>query len=75
MNRIITPTIIDEVNFKAWKEEAFAIWQEWGRVYSPRSATSIFLSDVADTYWLVNVIHHEFPNPGALWDLLDLGGS
>ncbi|KAF8537061.1 methylenetetrahydrofolate reductase-domain-containing protein [Trichophaea hybrida] len=67
---IITPTIIEEVNFKAWKDEAFTIWQEWSRVYPPRSATSKFLTEIADTYWLVNVIHHEFPNPSALWELL-----
>ncbi|KAI5812548.1 methylenetetrahydrofolate reductase-domain-containing protein [Pyronema omphalodes] len=67
---IITPTIIEEVNFKAWKEEAFTIWQEWSRVYPPRTPTSNFLAEVADTYWLVNVIHHEFPDQNALWELL-----
>ena len=68
--RIITPTIIEEANFKAWRDEAFSIWKEWSRVYSPRSPTHKFLADVADNYWLVNVIHHEFPDQRALWDLL-----
>jgi methylenetetrahydrofolate reductase (NADPH) len=30
---IITPTIIEEVSFRAWSEEAFGIWSEWSRVY------------------------------------------
>ncbi|KAI5854378.1 methylenetetrahydrofolate reductase-domain-containing protein [Tricharina praecox] len=67
---IITPTIIEEVNFKAWKEEAFSIWYEWSRVYPPRSPTAQFLAGVARKYWLVNVIHHDFPEPAALWELL-----
>jgi hypothetical protein len=71
VGRIITPTIIEEVNFKAWKEEAFTIWHEWSRVYPPRSPTAQFLADVANTYWLVNVIHHDFPDPDALWRLLE----
>ncbi|KAI5780807.1 methylenetetrahydrofolate reductase-domain-containing protein [Geopyxis carbonaria] len=67
---IITPTIIEEVNFKAWRDEAFTIWQEWSRVYPPRSATGALLADVARSYWLVNVIHHEFMNAEALWEVL-----
>lgn len=70
LSRIITPTIIDEANFKAWRDESFSIWREWSKVYSPRSATHKFLADIADKYWLVNVIHHEFPEKNALWDLL-----
>lgn len=68
---IITPTIIEEVNFMAWKEEAFSIWHEWSRVYPPRSPTAAFLANVASTYWLVNIIHHDFPEADSLWSLLE----
>jgi len=67
---IITPTIIEEVSFKAWSEEAFGIWQEWGRVYSPKSQSRELIDKMVKDRWLVNVIHHAYVEPEALWDLL-----
>ncbi|KAG0126003.1 methylenetetrahydrofolate reductase-domain-containing protein, partial [Tuber indicum] len=67
---IITPTIIEEVSFKAWKEEAFSIWKEWARVYPPTSASSKLLMETAETYYLVNIIHHGYMDPEFLWKLL-----
>jgi methylenetetrahydrofolate reductase (NADPH) len=58
------------VSFRAWREEAFSIWQEWQRIYSPRSPTAELLKKVAETYWLVNIVHHEYMEPDALWELL-----
>jgi len=65
---IVTPTIIEAVSFKAWLEEAFGIWSEWQRVYPPGSASSKLLERVRKDYWLVNVIHHDYLEEGALWD-------
>ncbi|PFH55437.1 hypothetical protein XA68_18310 [Ophiocordyceps unilateralis] len=67
---IVTPTIIEEVSFRAWSEEAFGIWGEWARVYGRGSASEKLLRGIRDDYWLVNVIHHEFVEKDALWDLL-----
>jgi len=64
---IITPTIIEGVSFRAWCEEAFGIWKEWRRMYAPGSASARLLTEVAEGYWLVNVIHHGFLDPEALW--------
>ena len=47
-NRILTPTIIEEVNFKVWKDEAFSIWKEWSRVYPPKGQTQKLLASVAE---------------------------
>ena len=68
---IITPTIIEEVSFRAWSEEAFDIWAEWARVYGKGSASERFLEGVKDDYWLVNIIHHDFVDGEALWGLLE----
>lgn len=68
--RITTPTIIEETNFRAWKDEAFTIWNEWSSVYPKRSKTRELLRNVAETYWLVNVVHHEYMEPDALWSVL-----
>ncbi|KAK7510416.1 methylenetetrahydrofolate reductase-domain-containing protein [Phyllosticta citriasiana] len=67
---IVTPTIIEAVSFKAWLEEAFGIWREWRHIYPPRSATAQLLKHILEDYWLVNVIHHDYIDPEALWDLL-----
>jgi methylenetetrahydrofolate reductase (NADPH) len=67
---IVTPTIIEEVSFRAWSEEAFGIWGEWAKVYGKGSESEKFLNGIKQDYWLVNVIHHEFVEKNALWQLL-----
>ncbi|KAI9828373.1 MAG: hypothetical protein M1832_002801 [Thelocarpon impressellum] len=67
---IITPTIISNLSFRAWLDEAFSIWHEWRRVHQPRSATARLLGEVREGYWLVNVIHQDYVDGGALWGLL-----
>jgi methylenetetrahydrofolate reductase (NADPH) len=67
---IVTPTIIEEVSFRAWKEEAFGIWGEWAKVYPRGSKSQELLNDIKSSYWLVNIIHHDFIDSEALWLLL-----
>ncbi|WYZ38753.1 hypothetical protein EsH8_III_000667 [Colletotrichum jinshuiense] len=67
---IITPTIIEEVSFRAWAEEAFKIWAEWSKVYGKGSESETLLERVRSEYWLVNIIHHDFVERDALWKLL-----
>ncbi|KAL6849826.1 methylenetetrahydrofolate reductase 1 [Amphichorda felina] len=67
---IVTPTIIEEVSFRAWSEEAFGLWAEWAQVYGRASESGRLLSGIRDDYWLVNVIHHEYIERDALWNLL-----
>jgi methylenetetrahydrofolate reductase (NADPH) len=70
---IITPTIIEEVSFRAWAEEAFGIWGEWGRVYGPGEKGQVsreLIEDVKDDVWLVNLIHHGYVEKEGLWSML-----
>lgn len=67
---IVTPTIIEEVSFRAWSEEAFGIWGEWAKIYPKGSESERFLERVRADSWLVNIIHHDFVNSDALWELL-----
>lgn len=67
---IVTPTIIEEVSFRAWSEEAFSIWGEWAKVYGRGSESQKLLDGIREQSWLVNVIHHNFVETNALWDLL-----
>lgn len=67
---IITPTIIEEVSFRAWAEEAFGIWGEWAQVYGKGSESEKLLGRLKGELWLVNIIHHEYVESEALWEFL-----
>ncbi|CAN8095828.1 unnamed protein product [Discula destructiva] len=67
---IITPTIIEEVSFRAWGEEAFNIWGEWSQVYGKHSVSEKLLGKLKGELWLVNIIHHDYLERDALWELL-----
>ena len=78
---IATATMVEEVSFRAWVEEAFGIWGEWGRCLGEASrlgrvgreearASMEFLRRARRDVWLVNVIGHDFREGGKLWDLL-----
>lgn len=67
---ILQTTIIEEESFKAWTEEAFEIWKEWKMLYKKDSDSAKLIDSILNSYYLVTVIHHEYPNESALWDLL-----
>jgi methylenetetrahydrofolate reductase (NADPH) len=67
---IVTPTIIEEISFRAWADEAFDIWAEWERCYAPGSQTRSLIAELRKDSWLVNVIGHRFQEPGRLWEIL-----
>ncbi|CAK7267012.1 methylenetetrahydrofolate reductase 1 [Sporothrix epigloea] len=67
---IVTPTIVEEVSFRAWSEEAFGIWKEWAALYPKNSATDKLLKEMHDDCWLINVIHHNYIEKDALWNLM-----
>ncbi|KAA8643057.1 hypothetical protein EYZ11_011730 [Aspergillus tanneri] len=57
---IVSPTIIEEVSFRAWGDEAFRIWDEWRRIYPRGSASERFLDQTKNDVWLVCVVGQEF---------------
>ncbi|KAI0157537.1 methylenetetrahydrofolate reductase 2 [Xylariaceae sp. FL1272] len=67
---ILTPTIIEEVSFRAWAEEAFGIFGEWAQVYGKGTESEKLLESARADCWLVNIIHHDYLDKDALWNLL-----
>ncbi|KAL1983651.1 hypothetical protein VTN96DRAFT_10150 [Rasamsonia emersonii] len=57
---ITTPTIIEEVSFRAWGDEAYRIWDEWRRIYPRGSPTERFLDATKKDVWLVCVIGQRY---------------
>jgi len=76
---IATATMVEEISFRAWVEEAFGIWGEWGRgvgeagrrggVQRARESRA-FLRRIEKGVWLVNVIGHGYREGGRLWEVL-----
>ncbi len=52
------------------QDEAFSIWKDWARQFPPDSEERQLLEGIIDTRWLVNVTHHDFIDPDALWKFL-----
>lgn len=74
---IVTATMVEEVSFRAWVEEAFGRWAEWGRVVRSDESRK-FLRRWRGEGWLVNVIGHGYRKgeEGSLWDILmGVGGG
>jgi len=67
---IVTTTLIEEVSFKTWKEEAFSIWTEWQLLYPANSTSRKFLKNIGSNVWLISVVHHDFKRPEGLWQFL-----
>ncbi|GAA5849861.1 hypothetical protein JCM3766R1_004020 [Sporobolomyces carnicolor] len=64
---IVTTTLIEEMSFRAWAEEAFAIWKEWSFLYPAQSPSRKFIKEIAETRWLVSVVHHDYKDTEGLW--------
>jgi methylenetetrahydrofolate reductase (NADPH) len=72
---IVTPTIIESESFRAWGEEAYAIWGEWRRCYPRGSAEELCLEQLREDVVLVNVVGQEFVGGHqgkgrSMWDIL-----
>ncbi|GAA5993328.1 hypothetical protein JCM5350_001567 [Sporobolomyces pararoseus] len=67
---IVTTTLIEEMSFKAWAEEAFAIWKEWSFLYPAQSPSRKFIKEITETRWLVSVVHHDYKDTEGLWKWL-----
>lgn len=69
---VISPTIIEPESFKAWSEEAFAIWHEWRRCFPKGSEEEVFLEKMRRDCVLINVVGQKYVGEQGmdLWKLL-----
>ena len=65
---IVQPTIVEAISFMAWKDEAFSIGQQWAALYEEGSASRKLLTEITDTYYLVNVVHNSFKDGDAIFE-------
>merc|ERR1712008_183994 len=66
------PTIVDPVSFRAWSEEAFALWTKvWGNLYEAESKSRKVIDHIATNYYLVNLVDNDFAKGNCIWNLLE----
>ena len=66
------PTIVDPISFRAWSEEAFALWTKvWGKLYEPESQSKKVIDQIATNYYLVNLVDNDFAKGNCIWNLLE----
>ncbi|XP_078490239.1 methylenetetrahydrofolate reductase (NADPH) [Ciona intestinalis] len=69
---IIQPTVVDPVSFIVWKDEAFGLWHErWASLYEKGSKSQEIINNIADNYYLVNLVDNDYPADSILWEVLD----
>ncbi|CAG7828543.1 unnamed protein product [Allacma fusca] len=70
---IIQPTVVDSESYLVWKDEAFALWiEQWAKLYEDGSKSQQVIENIANTYYLVNLVDNDFPKDTCLWELLNL---
>lgn len=58
---VLQPTVVDAASFLVWKDEAFALWiEQWARLYDDEAPSADLLHDIHGTFFLVNLIDHDF---------------
>jgi len=65
---IVQPTIVEAISFMAWKDEAYELGQQWANFYDSGSPALDFVKSFFDTSFLVNVVHNDFQQPGAIFE-------
>jgi len=61
-SEIKQPTVVDpNVFVNIWKDEAFALWHsQWASLYEEDSVSRKVIDDIANTYYLVNIVDNNF---------------
>uniref|UniRef100_A0A0G4FJW1 methylenetetrahydrofolate reductase (NADH) n=1 Tax=Chromera velia CCMP2878 TaxID=1169474 RepID=A0A0G4FJW1_9ALVE len=60
-SEIKQPTVVDYASFVIWKDEAFSLWvDEWGCLYPDDSKSRQIIEEIANNWWLVNIVDNDF---------------
>merc|ERR1719313_3160567 len=66
------PTVVDAASFRAWKDEAFALWEMFQEVNAENEDQKRTVSSIADTWYLVNVVDNNFLSGDLFKGMVDL---
>jgi len=66
------PTVVDAASFRAWKDEAFALWDMFLEVNGENADQKRIVSNIADTWYLINVVDNNFLSGDLFKGMIDL---
>ncbi|KAK4457537.1 putative methylenetetrahydrofolate reductase 1 [Cladorrhinum samala] len=67
---IVQPTIVERISFLAWKDEAFQLGSDWARCYEANSPSRLLLSEIMESWYLVNIVNNDFHQGDTLFEVL-----
>ncbi|KAF9579867.1 hypothetical protein BGW38_003697 [Lunasporangiospora selenospora] len=68
---VVQPTIVELASFEAWKDEAFALWEQWSRCYLQGSQPRELLGEMANTWYLVNVVNNDYHSAEGIYEIFE----
>ncbi|KAF8948110.1 hypothetical protein BGZ52_007177, partial [Haplosporangium bisporale] len=66
---VVQPTIVELSSFEAWKDEAFALWEQWSKCYPQQSKPRELLSEMAQQWYLVNIVNNDYHEAEGIFEL------
>lgn len=54
------PTVVDFESFLAWKDEAFALWDEWAEVFEEGAHQRQVIAQIQASWFLMNVVDNDY---------------
>ncbi|CAG8764597.1 16346_t:CDS:2, partial [Racocetra fulgida] len=64
---IIQPTIVEA-------DEAFELWNEWAKIYDPDSVSAKLITQIADNWYLINIVHNDFHDGSGIFRIFEPDG-
>ncbi|KAF9541331.1 hypothetical protein EC957_003235 [Mortierella hygrophila] len=74
---IVQPTIVERSSFLAWKDEAFALWDQWAQCFEGETESDLtretrrVLDEVREKWYLMNVVNNDYHQPTGVFNLFE----
>ncbi|KAG0296071.1 hypothetical protein BGZ96_010235 [Linnemannia gamsii] len=78
-HEIVQPTIVERSSFLAWKDEAFALWDQWAQCFDVASeteetemnSTRRLIDEVRGGWFLMNIVNNDYHDPQGVFELFE----
>jgi len=68
---IVQPTIVETISFLAWRDEFYHLGSQWSKCYDEGSEAREFITEITESWYLVNIVHNDFRQKRGIYSLFD----